>query len=132
MVDQTADSILDDPDKKQEIIDQIASKAQKEVKEENPASKKIESYKKMLASLPEESDEEGETRPAKKAKKGSSSEELELAAKALRVYQKMKNAELQDILRWNLGYGMSGTKDILLLRWVPFFLFSDLFIILSE
>ena len=30
----------------------------------------------------------------------------------------MKNAELQDVLRWNLGYATSGTKDVLLVRYV--------------
>ena len=121
--DQTEDLILSDSAKCEEIIQAIESKGGGKGKgggesnEENAVSKKIDSYRKILETI-REGEEEGEVgeRPMKKAKKEVISKELSRAAKALRVYEKMKNAELQDVLRWNLGYGMTGTKDVLLLR----------------
>mmetsp|Transcript_24242 Transcript_24242/g.42474 ORF Transcript_24242/g.42474 Transcript_24242/m.42474 type:complete len:347 (-) Transcript_24242:255-1295(-) len=51
----------------------------------------------------------------KKAKK-SEGNELEMCAKAMKVYGKMKADDLKSVIRWNLGYGTTGNKDILLLR----------------
>ena len=74
--------------------------------EETPLLKKMKELKTAVAMM-----EEGEEKPAKKAK-GKLMEEVE----AMKVYGKMTIPELKDVLRWNLGYGMSGTKDVLLMR----------------
>lgn len=123
--DQTDDDILDDETTRAEIIAAVAFKpargaAKKGAEPTDPVGKKIAEIKGSMEKLPdsggEDSEEEEEkNRPAKKAKK-SVGNELEICAKAMKVYTKMKNDDLKSVLRWNLGYGMSGTKDILLLR----------------
>ena len=75
--------------------------------EETPVAKRIREIKALLAQQ-----EEDEEPPTKKAKKEKLKEEVE----AMKIYQKMTNERLKDVLRWNLGYGMTGTKDVLLLR----------------
>ncbi len=119
--DQTADGILDEPEFKQRLIEQISSTPKKkEEKHDNPVANKIACYKKAFEELHDE-DEDGDDdkdarRPAKKAKMGGDPENLNAAARAYGAYHKLKNPELQDLLRWNVGYGMTGTKDVLLLR----------------
>mmetsp|Transcript_19864 Transcript_19864/g.41056 ORF Transcript_19864/g.41056 Transcript_19864/m.41056 type:complete len:474 (+) Transcript_19864:186-1607(+) len=117
--DQTADGILDDPDFKQRLVIQISSTPKKkEEKHDNPIANRIASYKTAFEELPDEDEDDDEEtrRPTKKAKKGGDPKILNAAAKAYGIYHKMKNPELQDVLRWNVGYGMTGTKDALLLR----------------
>ena len=106
--------IYDDEDKLTEIIADIEAKAPKGEKS-NVISEKIATYKKILEGL-EEKDDDGKPSAAKKAKT-----DLVAKTRAYAVYKSMKIPELQDILRWNLGYGTTGTKDILLLRCVVFF-----------
>lgn len=81
---------------------------EKEEGEETPVSKRIHEIKALLARQQEEEEEP----PTKKVKGGKLREEVE----AMKIYQKMTNERLKDVLRWNLGYGMTGTKDVLLLR----------------
>ena len=83
---------------------------------DDATSKKIAKIKAAMEKLPE-SDSEDEEPPAKKAKK-SEGNELEMMARAMKVYSKMKNDDLKNVLRWNLGYGMTGKKNELLLRYV--------------
>ena len=110
--DHVADphGLYDDEDKLAEIIADIESKPPKSEKA-NIISDKIATYKRALEGM-EGDDDEGKPSAAKKAKT-----DLEEKARAYAVYKPMKNAELQDILRWNLGYGTSGTKDPLLMRY---------------
>lgn len=124
--DQTSDDILSDETKKRQIIDAIATKPSKNAKNKdgegggtNPISKRLEEIKVRMLSLPPSDDDDDEDRkPA--AKKAKSSDEAEDAllvyAKAMKVYSTMKNDDLKSVLRWNLGYGMTGTKDLLMLR----------------
>mmetsp|Transcript_16797 Transcript_16797/g.35519 ORF Transcript_16797/g.35519 Transcript_16797/m.35519 type:complete len:486 (+) Transcript_16797:230-1687(+) len=124
--DQTDENILDDPDKKAEIVAAVAYKPSKKKAslggggdgEGNAVSKRLAAIKKVMETLPDDDDDESEEevkRPSKKAKK-SKGENLETYAKAMKKYQKLKADDLKSILRWNLGYGTSGNKDILLLR----------------
>eukprot|EP00804_Cyclotella_cryptica_P023395 CCRYP_000521-RA/>CCRYP_000521-RA protein AED:0.40 eAED:0.40 QI:206/1/1/1/0.87/0.77/9/1077/473 len=114
--DTTPDLILSDETKRREIIDAIGSKKGvgrksegMEEGEENPVSKRVREIKALVA----QQEEEGEAEPpTKKAKGGKWKKEVE----AMKIYQKMTNERLKDVLRWNLGYGMTGTKDVLLLR----------------
>lgn len=58
-------------------------------------------------------EEDGDEKPTKKIKgENKFQEEVE----AMRLYGKKTLGELKDVLRWNLGYGMTGTKDVLLMR----------------
>jgi len=109
--DQTDDSVLS-TSQKDEIVNDIASKAvtaKGEASDGNAISKKMDTLKRTLA---ENEDEP----PKKKVKKGGASNDLESEAAIYGIYQGMKNDELKDFLRWNLGYGMSTTKPELLLR----------------
>jgi hypothetical protein len=98
--------------KLQEIIDSLGTKkgGRKSTggEDENPVSKKMSELRTAVAMM-----EEGEEKPSKKAK-GKLSDEVE----AMKLYGKKTIPELKDVLRWNLGYGMTGTKDILLMRYV--------------
>ena len=129
--DQTSDEILSDETQKQQIIDAIATKPSKNAKNKdgeggggatNPISKRLEAIKTKMLSLPpsdEDDDDDGDKKPAaKKAKTSDVVDEdaLVVYAKAMKVYSTMKNDDLKSVLRWNLGYGMTGTKDVLLLR----------------
>ena len=116
--DQTDDLILSDEAKRAEIVADVEFKPPKKAKsagEESAVAKKIAEYKKALEELCVESDDSEEERPAKKAKKGGGVD-LEACARAMKVYGGMKADDLKDILRWNLGYGMTGVKNELLLR----------------
>lgn len=101
--------IFDDEDKLAEIIADIESKPPTSEKS-NVYANKIATYKRALEDM-EDKDDEGKPSASKKART-----DLEEKARAYAVYQPKKNAELQDILRWNLGYGTSGTKEVLLTR----------------
>lgn len=102
--------LYDDEDKLAEIIADIESKPPKSEKL-NIFSTKIATYKAALEGM-EGEDDEGKPSAAKKQKT-----DLQEKARAYAVYKGMKTAELQDVLRWNLGYGTSGTKDVLLVRY---------------
>ena len=80
--------------------------------------KRLEEMKEAMEKLPDSDGDSEEKRPAKKAKtaKKAKSNELEMCAKAMKVYGKMKADDLKSVIRWNLGYGTTGNKDILLLR----------------
>jgi hypothetical protein len=112
--DETPNLVLSDETKRQEIIDAIASKkgGRKSTGEgegdDTAVSRKIAEIKAAMAN-----EEEGEEKPSKKAKGDS---KLKEEVDAMKIYGKMPNAELKDVLRWNLGYGMTGKKDELLLR----------------
>lgn len=126
--DQTSDDILSDETQKRQIIDEIATKPSKDAKNKdgegiatNPISKRLEEIKARMLSLPPSDDDDGDDEDRKPAaKKAKSSDEAEDAllvyAKAMKVYSTMKNDDMKSVLRWNLGYGMTGTKDILMLR----------------
>jgi hypothetical protein len=109
---------LSDEARVQEIADKIGTKkaARKSTGgegDDDAISKKMGELRSAVKKLEEE--EEGEEKPAKKAKGESKfAEEVE----AMRLYEKKNVAELKDLLRWNLGYGMTGTKDVLLMRYV--------------
>lgn len=121
--DQTNDNILSDPTKKEEIIAAIALKLTAKRKSaeggagdgETAIGKRIEEIKKVMESLPEDESDSEEDRPAKKAKK-SVGNNTEMFAKAMKVYGKMKVDDLKNVIRWNLGYGVTGTRPILMLR----------------
>jgi poly [ADP-ribose] polymerase len=114
--------------KRQEIIDDIAYKPPKATKkkkgeegdddnsgESSAIAKKLKEIKSVMETLEEEEDDDTK-RPAKKSKITTGDDSIESYAKAMKTYSKLKNDDLKCILRWNLGYGMTGTKDILLLR----------------
>lgn len=101
--------LYDDEDKLAEIIADIESKAPKSEKS-SIISEKFATYKRTLDQM-EDEDDEGKPSASKKAKT-----DLEEKARAYAVYNPMKIAELQDVLRWNLGYGTSGKKEVLLMR----------------
>lgn len=101
--------ISDDQGKLDELIADIESKPPKSEKS-NIFADKVATYKKAWNAM-ENKDDEGKPSAAKKAKT-----DMDEKARAFGVYNKMKNAELQDVLRWNLGYATSGTKDVLLVR----------------
>lgn len=126
--DHTDDSILDDETKRAEIVAAIAYRPPRASKggkkdggggeeDNSPMGKRLAKIKAAMEKLPDEDeDSDGEERrPAKKAKK-SAGDELETCARAMKIYGKMKNEDLKSVIRWNLGYGTTGTKDILLLR----------------
>ena len=79
--------------------------------EENGISKKM----KMLRDAVGGEEEEGGEKPAKKAK-GDNNDVFRKEVEAMKLYGSKNVAELKDVLRWNLGYGMTGTKDVLLMR----------------
>ena len=131
LVDQTNDLILSDEAKRQEVIDDIAYKPPKKSAKKkggdedddddsgepsNAIARRLKEIKAVMSNLPESNDDadddEEDERPTKKSK----TNDVEAYAKAMRLYSKMKNDDLKSILRWNLGYGTTGTKDILLLR----------------
>ncbi len=132
LVDQTNDHILSDKAKRQVVVDDIAYKPPKKSAKKtggdddeddggsappNAIGKRLKEIRAVMSNLPEANDDDDEEddedeRPAKKAK----SDDVEAYAKAMRLYSKMKNDDLKSVLRWNLGYGTTGTKDILLLR----------------
>ena len=110
--DETDALILSDEIKCREIIDKLGSKktGRKSTGEDNAISKKMS----KLRAVAEEEEEE---KPAKKTKgENKFQEEVE----AMRLYGKKTLGELKDVLRWNLGYGMTGTKDVLLMRYSIF------------
>jgi len=121
--DQTDDSILDDETKRAEIVAAIAykppraGKGGQEKEDATPVGKRLAKIRSAMEDLPDDDDDdEGEEkRPAKKAKK-STGNELESCARAMKRYAKMKNDDLKSVIRWNLGYGTTGTKDVLLMR----------------
>ena len=136
--DHTDDDILDDPAKKAQVIADIAfkpPKVKKDAKATTPLGKRLEEIKKCMETLPESDSEteDEEERPAKKAKK-STGNDLEVYAKAMKVYGGMKVDDLKEVIRWNLGYGVTGTKDVLLMRWVWFEVlsWSAIFVILCD
>ena len=105
------------------MIDAVAYKpprgstgGKKEEGGESAIQKKLAGIKALMEKLPnEDSDEEEEERPAKKAKTDEDSIEMK-EARAMKIYSSMKNDDLKSVLRWNLGYGTSATKDILMMR----------------
>lgn len=101
--------IYDDEDKLAELIADIEAKPPKSEKS-NVFADKVATYKSAWTAM-ENDDDEGKPSAAKKAKT-----DIDEKARAFGVYNKMKNAELQDLLRWNLGYATTGTKDVLLVR----------------
>ncbi len=103
------DGLYDDDDKLAEIIADIESKAPKSEKS-SIISEKIATYKRAFEEM-EGEDDEGKPSASKKAKT-----DLEEKARAFAVYNPMKIPELQDVLRWNLGYGTTGKKEVLLMR----------------
>lgn len=115
--DETDDVILSDEARVQEIADKIGTKkaARKSTGgegDDNAISKKMGELKSAAKKLEEE---EGDEKPAKKAKGGNKfAQEVD----AMVLYGKKTIPELKDLLRWNLGYGMTGTKDVLLMRYV--------------
>lgn len=127
LVDRSNDLILSDPVKRQEIIDDIAYKPPKATKkkkgeegednagESSAIAKKLKEIKSVMETL-DENDDDDTKRPAKKSKTTGDDESIVAYAKAMKSYSKLKNDDLKSILRWNLGYGMTGAKDILLLR----------------
>ena len=120
--DRTNDGdYLTDESKKQEIIDAIAYRPPRastggasgvDYDEMTPVGKRVFDIKAAMETLPEE--DEDAKRPAKKAKK--SGDDLEPYARAMKVYDGMKGDDLKSVLRWNLGYMLTGTKDVLMLR----------------
>ena len=93
-----------------------AKKGGKDGGEQNAIQKKLADIKAVMDKLPE-SDSEGDDddeRPAKKARK-SEGNEVEMAARAMKIYSGMKNDDLKNVLRWN-GHMIGGNKDVLLLR----------------
>jgi hypothetical protein len=137
LVDQTDDSILSDEAKRKEVVDDFAYKPPKKSAKKkgeddddedddapsNAVGRRLHEMKAVMSNLPETNDDEEEEeeeedndeadeRPAKKSK----TDDVEAYAKAMRLYFKMKNDDLKSVLRWNLGYGTTGNKDILLLR----------------
>ncbi len=125
--DQTSDEILSDAVRKQQIVDAIATKPSKNAKNKdgeggatNPITKRLEEIKTRMLSLPpsNEGDDNEDRKPAAKKTKTSDVAEdaIVVYAKAMKAYSTMKNDDLKSVLRWNLGYGMTGTKDILMLR----------------
>ncbi len=107
--------IFDDEAKMEQIIAEIKSKPPKSEKS-NVFANKVATYKRAFDEM-EKDDDEGKPSAAKKAKT-----DMEDIARAYAVYKVMKNAELQDVLRWNLGYATSGTKDVLLVRYIEVYL----------
>ena len=129
LVDQTNDNILSDKAKRQVVVDDIAYKPPKKSAKKaggdddddddggaSPSAigKRLKEIRAVMSNLPGANDDEEDEdeRPAKKTK----SDDVGAYAKAMRLYSKMKNDDLKSVLRWNLGYGTTGTKDILLLR----------------
>jgi hypothetical protein len=130
LVDQTNDLILSDKAKRQEVVNDIAYKPPKKSAKKkggdddedddddgappNAIGKRLKEIRAVMSNLPEANDDEEDEdeRPAKKAK----SDDIDAYAKAMSLYSKMKNDDLKSVLRWNLGYGTTGTKDVLLLR----------------
>jgi len=106
---------------RQEVIADVALKLPKgaakkkagDDEEETPVQKKIAEIKAVMEKLPEDNSSDEEERPSKKAK--SEGNDIEIAAQALKVYIKMKNEDLKNVLRWN-DSNLGGTKDNLLLR----------------
>lgn len=99
-----------------ELSEAIGSKKKKRKseggeEEENGISKKM----KMLRDAVGGEEEEGGEKPAKKAK-GDNNDVFRKEVEAMKLYGSKNVAELKDVLRWNLGYGMTGTKDVLLMR----------------
>ena len=127
LVDRSNDLILSDPVKRQEIIDDIAYRPPKATKkkkgeegddnsdESSAIAKKLKEIKSVMENDEDGDDDDDTERRAKKSKT-TGDDSIETYAKAMKVYAKLKNDDLKSILRWNLGYGMTGTKDILLLR----------------
>lgn len=125
--DETTDTILDDPIQKAEIIAAIAFKPSKKKAGDagptTPLEKLLDQIKSTMDKLDDDDDEE-EERPKKKAKtnkkatkKGKKEDvDLEACARAMKVYGKMKVDDLKSVVRWNLGYGTTGTKNILMLK----------------
>lgn len=112
--DNTDEVLLSDETKLQEIVDKIGTKKAGRKSdaggEESPLSKKMNELKAAVTKLEEE---DGDEKPSKKAKgKDKFTEEVE----AMKLYGKKAADGLKDILRWNLGYGMTGNKDVLLMR----------------
>lgn len=124
--DRTDDSILSDPTQRQEIVDAVAYKPPRGGKKEKgddeqttELARRLAGIRKAMEALDSDDDDAPPAKRARKDKKGKggkagpSTEEL---AGAMRVYSKMKADDLKSVLRWNLGYGTTGTKDVLLLR----------------
>lgn len=114
--------MLDNETTKQEVIDAVAYKpprgstgGKKEEGGESAIQKKLAGIKALMEKLPNEDSDEEEERPAKKAKTDEDSIEMK-EARAMKIYSSMKNDDLKSVLRWNLGYGTSATKDILMMR----------------
>ena len=121
--DETSDFILSDETKVREISELMGSKKKRKSSggagggdgEENGIVKKM----KMLRDAMGE-EEEDEEKPKKKAKmmgdKDATTTVFHQEVEAMKLYGSKNVAELKDVLRWNLGYGMTGTKDVLLMR----------------
>jgi len=127
--DETTDNILDDPIQKAEIIAAIAYKPSKKKAGEaaNGPTTPLEKLLDQIKTTMEKLDDDEEERPKKKAKTNSKAKkkgkkgteddvDLEACARAMKVYGKMKADDLKSVIRWNLGYGTTGTKNILLLK----------------
>lgn len=122
LVDDTADGILADPARREEIVADIAYKPPRKSAgakggdggEGSAVDKRLAEVKKAMEQLPGDEDSEEEAPPTKRAKSAGST--LERYARAMQIYGKMTVDELKAVLQWNHGYGTSGNKSLLLLR----------------
>lgn len=120
--DDTTDGILSDPEKRAEVVAAIAFKAPRKssagTSVEGAVAKFLAQVRRTAEALPDGEEGGEEERPAKKAKKGKGGEgaELEAYARAMLLYDRMKSDDLKGVVRWNLGYGTTGNKDVLMLR----------------
>ena len=117
--DDTADGILADPVRRDDIVKAIAHKPPRKSAggadgEGSAVDQRLAAVKRAMEQLPPEGQDEGEAPPAKRAKAAGGG--LEAYAQAMQVYGKMTVDELKGVLQWNHGYGTSGNKSLLLLR----------------
>mmetsp|Transcript_23641 Transcript_23641/g.35163 ORF Transcript_23641/g.35163 Transcript_23641/m.35163 type:complete len:458 (-) Transcript_23641:1161-2534(-) len=121
LTDNTDAKILDDPTEKQQIIEQIDTKATKKQtkKAQQSGSKYMAAVKRNADQLLAESG--GEEGPAKKKVKLSDDDKAK--ANAYIKFIGMKIGELQDILSWN-NVLKTGTKDVLLTRVIDGFVYG--------
>jgi hypothetical protein len=119
LIDETEDKVLDDPTKRQQLIDVLSTKKEKKKTNTKAAAtaaasaKKgsafIESIKRNVETLDNIENDE----PAKKKIKLSDTDKA--IAEVYLKYNGMKTGELKDILSWN-NVVKTGTKEVLLTR----------------
>jgi len=123
LTDQTTDLILNDPEKRMEIVDAItesmASKGRKrkaddsEPSEPTSAEGRVAKIQKDFECW-KDVDEEGDSRLKKK--KPTLSDQDRSRVEAFETYRLMKNDDLHTILRWNRQITTAPNKNVLLLR----------------